>query len=156
MTNDHTRRQLLEIYKLHSELADRVSQRREGANRLYVSLLAGLMVLTATLLRYGNGELAVLLAVGGLMGTAVSLSWLVVIRSHRQLNGAKFKVLHKLEKKLAYPFFTREWQVLRRGSRPRYRQLSAVEMGLPWFFLTLSVVVLVFLAVAGLAGWPLP
>ena len=36
--------QLLEIYKLHAELADRVSQRREGANRLYVSLHVGLVV----------------------------------------------------------------------------------------------------------------
>ncbi len=36
---DPDRTELLEIYKLHAELADRVSQRREGANRLYVSLL---------------------------------------------------------------------------------------------------------------------
>ena len=32
---DSTRNEMLEIYKLHAELADRVSQRREGANRLY-------------------------------------------------------------------------------------------------------------------------
>ena len=30
---DSTRNEMLEIYKLHAELADRVSQRREGANR---------------------------------------------------------------------------------------------------------------------------
>ena len=30
---DENKRELLEIYKLHAELADRVSQRREGANR---------------------------------------------------------------------------------------------------------------------------
>ena len=29
---DENRRELLEIYKLHAELADRVSQRREGGN----------------------------------------------------------------------------------------------------------------------------
>ena len=44
---DEDRQELLEIYKLHSELADRVSQRREGANRLYVSLLAGMFILPA-------------------------------------------------------------------------------------------------------------
>ena len=32
--SDSAQNDLLEIYKLHSELADRVSQRREGANRL--------------------------------------------------------------------------------------------------------------------------
>ena len=30
---DSTRNEMLGIYKLHAELADRVSQRREGANR---------------------------------------------------------------------------------------------------------------------------
>ena len=44
---DSTQNEMLEIYKLHAELADRVSQRREGANRLYVSLLVGLELLTA-------------------------------------------------------------------------------------------------------------
>ena len=38
---------LLEIYKLHAGLADRVSQRREGANRLYVSLNVGLVIFLA-------------------------------------------------------------------------------------------------------------
>lgn len=31
---DAVRNELLEIYRLQAELADRVSQRREGANRL--------------------------------------------------------------------------------------------------------------------------
>ncbi len=54
---DEDRQELLEIYKLHSELADRVSQRREGANRLYVSLLAGIFILPAAFLRYGTGTI---------------------------------------------------------------------------------------------------
>ena len=40
---------LLEIYKLHADLADRVSQRREGANRLFVSMHTALVVFLATL-----------------------------------------------------------------------------------------------------------
>ena len=31
---DSEQNELLELYKLHTELADRVSQRREGANRM--------------------------------------------------------------------------------------------------------------------------
>ena len=41
---DREQDQLLEIYKLHAELADRVSQRREGANRLFVGLHVGLVL----------------------------------------------------------------------------------------------------------------
>ncbi len=64
---DSTENEHLEMYKLHAELADRVSHRREGANRLYVSLLVGLMVFLAALIRFGVGDAAlrcVLIAVG--------------------------------------------------------------------------------------------
>ena len=54
--SDPHERDLIEIYKLHAELADRVSQRREGANRLYVTLLVGLVVFVTALLRFGAGD----------------------------------------------------------------------------------------------------
>ena len=100
--------------KLHADLADRVSQRREGANRLYVSLLVGLTVFSAALLRYGTGDAParIVLCAVGIVGALLAVSWFVVIRSYRQLNTGKFKTLTELEKKLAYPFFTREWELL--------------------------------------------
>ena len=100
------RNQLLEIYKFHAELADRVSQRREGANRLYVSLHVGLVVLIAALVRFGFGDTPedlVLGAIGG-FGILLSISWFVVIRSYRQLNEEKYRVLGELEKQLPYQF----------------------------------------------------
>ena len=80
--------ELLEIYKLHSELADSVSQRREGANRLYVSLLSGLAVFLAVLIRFGIGDatLQIVLCSVGVIGALLAVSWYVVIRSYRQLN----------------------------------------------------------------------
>ncbi|MXW12384.1 MAG: hypothetical protein F4Z73_05875, partial [Synechococcus sp. SB0668_bin_13] len=100
MTNP-SKDQLLEIYKLHAELADRVSQRREGANRLHVSLLSAFLVFLAALLRFGSGEIpaSVLLLFSGIIGMAVSGSWYIVIRSYRQLNKGKFATLHELEQK---------------------------------------------------------
>ncbi|MCY4174462.1 MAG: hypothetical protein OXF25_10500 [Cyanobacteria bacterium MAG CAR3_bin_5] len=96
---DSSKDQLLEIYKLHAELADRVSQRREGANRLHVSLLSGFLVFLAALLRFGSGEVttATLLLFSGIIGMAVSGSWYIVIRSYRQLNTGKFAALDELE-----------------------------------------------------------
>ena len=98
---------LLEIYKLHAELADRVSQRREGANRLYVSLLTGGLIFLAALLRYRTETIPAwgIMTAGGAIGMLLSASWYVVIRSYRQLNSAKFKALHELEEQLDYPFF---------------------------------------------------
>ena len=140
MMTDAGQKELLEIYKLHAELADRVSQRREGANRLYVSLLVGLMVFLGALLRFGVGEVPVRIVLFsvGTIGALLSLSWYVVIRSYRQLNSGKFTALHELEEKLAYPFFRREWDLLAEGKdRSRYWKLTNVEVGLPCIFFVL-------------------
>ena len=141
MTSDTRKQELLEIYKLHAELADRVSQRREGANRLYVSLLLGLVVFLAALLRFGTGgttPIGVFLGAAGMLGMMLSLSWYVVIRSYRQLNDGKFKALHELEEKLDYSFFRREWELLGEGKQPsRYWKLTNVEIGLPCIFFAL-------------------
>ena len=147
MTNDPDRNELLEIYKLHAELADKVSQRREGANRLYVSLLAGLAAFLAVLIRFGVGDVPVqvVLVSVGVVGTVLSASWYVVLRSYRQLNTGKFRALHELENKLAYPFFQREWDLLGTGEdRSGYWRLTIVEVGLPCIFFVLFVALLVF------------
>lgn len=90
--------ELLEIYKLHAELADRVSQRREGANRLFVRLLTGTLIFLAALLRYGAETIPVgaILTTVGIFGVFLSASWYIIIRSYRQLNSGKFAALHEL------------------------------------------------------------
>ena len=142
MTTEPTQRDLLEIYKLHAELADRVSQRREGANRLYIGLLVGLLVFVVALLRFGTGDGPGRIVVFGIgtVGALLSCSWYFVIRSHRQLNTGKFEVLQDLEKQLAYAFFTREWDRLSKGrDRRRYWRLTEVETSLPWIFLAMFI-----------------
>ena len=147
MMSDTDQDELLEIYKLHTELADRVSQRREGANRLYVSLLVGLAVFSAALLRFGIGEapLQPMLIFIGFIGICLSISWLIVINSYRQLNSAKFRVLHDLEKKLPYQFFTLEWDPSQASEKSnRYWRLTVVEQSLPSIFLLLFVGLVVY------------
>ncbi len=146
---DENRRELLELYKLHAELADGVSQRREGANRLFVSLLTGTLIFFAALLRYGAETIPVgaFVIVIGVFGIFLAAAWFVIIRSYRQLNSGKFKALHELEEKLAYPFFTREWKLLEEGkSRSRYWKLSVVETTLPIVFaiLYLALIIIFF------------
>ena len=138
--------ELLEIYKLHAELADRVSQRREGANRLYVSLLTGILILLVAFLRYGAGIVPVwvILMAAGILGMALSASWFIIVRSYRQLNSGKFDTLHELEENLAYPFFRREWELLKEGKdKNRYWKLTVVENFLPVIFLALFFTLIV-------------
>ena len=147
MTTDSEQGQLLEIYKLHSELADHVSQRREGANRLYVSLLVALVIFLAAVLRFGSGDVPEPLVLGicGAIGVLLSLSWVLVIRSYKQLNAQKFRVLYELEKQLPFQFFVLEWDPKLRGEKSnKYRKLTQVEVSLPVIFGLLFVALIIY------------
>ena len=147
MTTESDQTQLFEIYKLHAELADRISQRREGANRLYVSLQVGLVVFLAALLRFGSGDTPEALVIGivGGFGALLSASWFVVIRSYQQLNMEKFRVLHDLEKQLPYQFFILEWDPHAEGKKSnRYWKLTHVEVTLPIIFSGMFLAIIVY------------
>ena len=88
----------------------------------------------------------VVLVGGGIFGILLSVSWLIAIRSYRQLNSAKFKLLLELEEKLAYPFYSREWELLGEGKKAsRYLELTFVETILPFCFIIIFISLLFFL-----------
>ena len=138
------KQELLEIYKLHAELADSVSKQRATANRFYILVLSGLAVLFSTFLQRKNGVPLGWLMIGfGAFGVLLALVWFIVIRSYCQLNSGKFQVLLALEEKLAYPFFKREWKLLGEGKDSKsYRKLTAVETFVPIIFGICFVVLL--------------
>lgn len=132
---------LLEIYKLHSDLSDRVSQRRDGANRFYAGLLTFVGVSIGAAYKMDNVSL---LLVAEIAGLCVSILWFVVIKSYRDLNTGKFKALQELESEFRYCFFQREWEILDMNKKKkRYLQLTRVEMGLPIALFILFGVLLV-------------
>lgn len=138
------KRELLEMYKLHVEMADRVSQRREGSNRLFVTLLSAIMVLVAAVMRFGHGTMPTNLAVPVVAATGflLALAWYFTIRSYRQLNTGKFEVIHEMEERLPFSFYKREWEVLEEGkNRGKYWKLTVVETLGPMIFAILFVVI---------------
>ena len=151
--NEPSKNEYLEIYKLHAELADRVSQRREAANRLHFSLLSGLGLLAGVFTEFDDRESPVhpmeslvnpMFLVVGVLSTVISLSWWIVIRSYQQLNSGKFKSLDELEKRIAFPFFRKEWEALKNS----YWKLTDVETILPVTFGILFLSLAVFQAYA--------
>ena len=131
-------RELLEIYKLHADLADRVSQRRDGVSRLYVSLMAGLLVFLSAVLRFRpddpSGIIAVSVLAGtGVMGAVLAVNWYFLIRSHNKLNNGQYKVLRNLERRLAYPFITKQFKLECKGRSP-YQELASVGAAFPWIW----------------------
>ena len=130
------KQELIEIYKLHAELADSISKQRYIANRFYMLILSGLAVLFSAFLQRKNGVPLAWLMVGfGGFSMLLAAAWYIVIRSYRQLNSGKFKALHELEEKLTYPFFKREWDLLAEGREQKtYWRLTIVETFVPTIF----------------------
>ena len=151
------KQELLEIYRIHAELADSVSRQRGTANRFYMLVLSGLVVLFSALIQRQNGiPLGVLMVGFGVFGMLLAAAWYIVIRSYRQLNSGKFKALHELEAKLAYPFFKREWELLEEGQEQKtYWRLTIVETFVPFIFFICFAVLLgigIYLLIANGTG----
>ena len=149
------KQELLEIYKLHAELADSVSKQRSTANRFYMLVLSGLAVLFSAFLQRKNGVPLGWLMVGfGLFGMLLASAWYIVIRSYRQLNSGKFKALHELEEKLPYPFFKREWDLLAEGREQKtYWRLTVVETFVPTiFFVCFAALLAIGVCLLGTGG----
>jgi hypothetical protein len=133
---------VLDQYKLCVEMADRISGRRSVTNTFFLSLNSAVVaVLGATGARLGGGPLLVVLA-GLVILLAQCGAWFMIVRSYRQLNGAKFEVIGALEERLpAFAYSHAEWAALGEGRDWRkYLPLTRVEQWVPLIF-ALSYVV---------------
>ncbi len=138
-------KELLEIYKLHVEMADRISQRRLQTNRFYIALLSGVFVVLSffinktIVLEYGY----MVFISASILGIILCFIWLINIHSYKQLNSGKFEVIHDLEKRLQYSFYAKEWDALKHGkSTKSYLQLTKVEKLVPCFMMIPYVLLL--------------
>lgn len=138
---------LIEQYKLYVEMADRVSTRRQAANVFFVSINSAILALVG----YSNilpnatlvGTLSYAVPTAGML---LCLLWWLIIRSYRDLNTVKFKVIHELEKRLPAKLYSYEWEMAEHGKNPNtYSPSSHIELAIPWLFVILHLVVLAIL-----------
>lgn len=138
---DRYKNQLFDQYRLYVEMADRISQRRTTANTFFLTANAALLTVVSGF-KDDFGKYMYLVSVVGII---VSLFWFFCIRSYKQLNSGKFKVIHEIEKKLPLQLFDYEWEVLGRGkSFKKYWPLSHVECTVPFIFIALYVALSLF------------
>lgn len=141
------KQRLIEIYKLHVDLSNKVSERRGQTNMFYITLLSGMIAL----LSFSDGSIMnlihpnLILFIIGLIGVLLCIIWYFNIHSYRQLNSGKFKTLHELEQKIDYPFFEREWELLGKGKKSKiYFQLSRVEQFTPLLLIIPYLIILIY------------
>jgi len=144
---DKYQEHLLEQYKLFVETADKVTERRLNANNYFLTINAFLISLFGVLANFSNtGPLgskiwSFLVPVAGFL---VCITWMTIIKSFRQLNSGKFKIIHELETVLPAALFDAEWTVLERGRGKTYTRTTLVEVLVPRIFTGLYVVLAVF------------
>ena len=129
---------ILEMYKLTVEMADRVSARRAGANAYFISVQGALVAALGFLASRAPAVQARYLVAIAAVGVITSVAWFLLLRSYRDLNRAKFRVINDIETKLPIQPFADEWVELKRDPvkrwRPRYAELSTVERVIPSLF----------------------
>jgi len=135
----------LEIYKLYVEMADKISERRQSANSFFLTLnsaivaLVGYVNLSQTT-SIGTSSFFWLVATSGMV---LSYLWYRLIRSYKNINSGKFKVIHAIEKKLPLRPYDAEWTALGKGTDKKlYLQFTQIELYVPWVFFIIHLFVL--------------
>lgn len=148
-TDGHSKAAVLELYKLAVEMADRVSGRRAIANSFFATLHAALLAVISAVFVVEADEgsrtsseaaAAVAVALGGLI---LAGAWFLALRSYRDLNRAKYKVIQEIEDVIPVALFANEWKYLKddpvKKWRGRYAELGTAERIVPLAFALLYV-----------------
>ena len=134
---------LLEQYKLYVQSAENVSARRGASNRQMLTLSAAILALYGLLFtNFDIGPLALMLP---LVGIAVSVVWLAIIKSHTDLNKIKFEIVHELEEHLPAAVYRHEWRLAEDGRGETYQEVSKIEISVPRLFAVLHLVLMVWI-----------
>jgi hypothetical protein len=133
---------LFEQYTRYVESAEKISDRRVSANNYLLTVNAFLVTLYGILV--GGGRVAtywpILVPAAGVL---VSLTWLRIILSYRDLNTVKFQVIHELEQHLPAALYEYEWKKAEAGRGKAYHPLSHLERWVPIIFTALYVLLVV-------------
>ena len=136
--------QLLEIYKLHAQLANSASNRRTATHRFYQLVLSGVLLFFFTVGQHkdkilpeelSNKLTPETLTTGlGCVGFVLSWIWFISIDTHLDAISRKYEVLKELETKLDFQFITHEWDLLgEKRKNSTYRKLAFREVFVPYF-----------------------
>jgi len=128
---------LLEAYKLCVEEARENTKNRNDANNRFVTILTALVAGMIGASQFiGDYIVAAVILI-----VAISLIWILHIRTYKALNSAKFKVIGMIEEKLNFGIrpFDEEWKILKK--RKTYWGVSGIETVLAIVFIIVSIVV---------------
>ena len=136
---------LMEQYKIYAEMTDRISQRRQTAHTLFLTINTGLIALLGLAL---SGKLGIVgsvwISVVAVAGIILSWAWYRLVKSYGDLNAGKFRVIHRIEELLPIKPYKAEWEIVGYGQDfSLFKPFTETEVFIPWVFILLYSVLVV-------------
>jgi hypothetical protein len=139
---------LFEQYKIYIDSIEKISDRRQHANNYFITINTALISLIGLFCQLKITEnICLIKSLIAIVGVVICAIFWCLIRSYKQLNTAKFKVLHEIENKLPLALYQYEWVILGEGKNKNiYYPFSHIELFIPWVFGILYVVIGIFIS----------
>ena len=127
---------LLEQYKLYVNTSTEVTAKRLETNKFFLTLNSIMFGSTSYI---STQHIALTVILFSLTGLLISFAWLKNILAYKELNRAKFKVIHELETHLPASLFRTE----EKHYLERYHGLTSIEIICPIAFLVLYIALII-------------
>ncbi len=127
---------LFDQYKLYVESIEKTSDRRQSANSYFLTINTALISIIglSTQIEFFQESKWVYILLSAI-GVIISIIFWFLIRSYKQLNTGKFKVLHQIEERLPIALYENEWKILGEGKdNSKYFPFSHIELYIPIVF----------------------
>lgn len=131
LINNHYSRKdtsiLLEQYKIITASADKITDKRQNANKFYLGINSFIFAVSGY---FTTTKISIVPLLISTIGFLISIVWHQNINSFKRLNSAKFKVIHEMESHLPANVYRKEDEYLQKG----YYKLTSVEKWVPLIF----------------------
>jgi hypothetical protein len=142
---------LLEQYKLYIETANATSSTRIQANTFFLTINTTLVGFVVGVVEFSQrAEVPLWMIFACVVGLFLCAAWFALLRAYRNLNSARYQIIHELEKKLPANIYAREWQIaLHERPKRRYVRQTFIEQMVPIGFGLLYITLIAALVITG-------
>ncbi|WP_447886365.1 RipA family octameric membrane protein [Serratia fonticola] len=134
-------KEVIDIYKLCVEMADKTSERRLKSNTFIITINTGLISLNSYLSLSGNDQQLWHVALC-FVCIIINIYWIFLISTYKKINEAKYAIINKIESDHNLPEkpFTSEYQYL---SAQKYYHLSTIEKLIPSTLIFMNIIIMI-------------
>lgn len=141
--NNQYKEHLLSQYKMYVRLLEQSTGKRQKSNHLFLTIHTALLAILGFVNKEVDGDLFLINILIALSGMVICYSWYRLIKSYKNVNAAKFKIVHVIEEKLPLSLYSAEWNLLGKGENSKlYKPITSIELIIPIIFTIIYLVLI--------------